>query len=257
MGTWGTSIFSDDFASDIKNEFRDLIGIGKSPEVATNEIIETYKDELINSEESSVFWIALSAIQWQLGRLQHIVKQNAIEIIDSEVDLQRWIDNPKDLNKRKIVLSQLKEKLLSKQPAARKVAIPFVRTTKLEAGDVVAYHLTNGKVCVLRVVSISQDHCGDRYPRVEIVNYYDSRIPEVEYASKLDILKGVDLDLMKSSDTIEIAPYGKSNLEPWEKLICIAKGIETKSNHGGTIPLIWWRDFDSYILSRFESKTPA
>jgi hypothetical protein len=109
MGTWGTSIFSDDFASDIKSEFRDKIGFGKSPVEATNELIDFYKDVLTDAEESSIFWIALASTQWQLGRLQKNVKKKAIDIIDSEVDLQRWIDNPKDMKKRRTVLEQLKQ----------------------------------------------------------------------------------------------------------------------------------------------------
>lgn len=31
MGTWGTGIFSDDLASDIREDFKELIGDGKSP----------------------------------------------------------------------------------------------------------------------------------------------------------------------------------------------------------------------------------
>ncbi|MBL7872465.1 MAG: hypothetical protein JNM78_12685 [Cyclobacteriaceae bacterium] len=64
MGTWGTSIFSDDLAADIRNEFRIKIGFGKSPIEASKELIDEYKDTLNDSEESSIFWIALSAVQW-------------------------------------------------------------------------------------------------------------------------------------------------------------------------------------------------
>ena len=36
MGTWGTGLFSDDLAADVRDEFRDLIGEGLTTEAAVN-----------------------------------------------------------------------------------------------------------------------------------------------------------------------------------------------------------------------------
>ena len=67
MGTWGTGIFSDDFALDIKGEFCDKIADGISPADATAELMLNYKDDISDPDESSVFWFALAATQWKLG----------------------------------------------------------------------------------------------------------------------------------------------------------------------------------------------
>ena len=61
MGTWGTPIFSDDFAMDLRREFRDTIGYGKSPADATAELIVAYEEVLTDPDESCVFWLALAA----------------------------------------------------------------------------------------------------------------------------------------------------------------------------------------------------
>ncbi len=45
MGTWGTAIFSDDLASDIKLEFRNKIGFGKNSIEATEELLKDYSEE--------------------------------------------------------------------------------------------------------------------------------------------------------------------------------------------------------------------
>jgi hypothetical protein len=42
MGAWGTAIFSDDTARDIRDEFRDLIGEGLSTEQATEKLLSEY-----------------------------------------------------------------------------------------------------------------------------------------------------------------------------------------------------------------------
>lgn len=42
MGAWGTAIFSDDVACDIRDDYKELIGEGLSNEDATNQLIENY-----------------------------------------------------------------------------------------------------------------------------------------------------------------------------------------------------------------------
>ena len=46
MGAWGTAIFSDDTASDVREEFRDLIGEGLSTEQATDKLLKEYAPSL-------------------------------------------------------------------------------------------------------------------------------------------------------------------------------------------------------------------
>ena len=42
MGAWGTGIFQDDTACDIRDEYRDLIGNGASGTDATRQILKSY-----------------------------------------------------------------------------------------------------------------------------------------------------------------------------------------------------------------------
>jgi hypothetical protein len=42
VGTWGPGIFSDDLAADVREDFRDLISQGLTPEEATERLKRDY-----------------------------------------------------------------------------------------------------------------------------------------------------------------------------------------------------------------------
>ena len=90
MGAWGTAIFSDDLAVGIREEWRDYIGDGLTPEEATRQILADYADAAADQDEAGVVWLALAVSQWRTGRLVPEVLARAIEIIDSGSDLRRW-----------------------------------------------------------------------------------------------------------------------------------------------------------------------
>ncbi|PEE21433.1 hypothetical protein CON95_23530 [Bacillus toyonensis] len=108
----GVGIFEDDLSEDIKFDFQNLISDGYSLEKATSILISKYVPSLRKYEEN-VFWIALATIQWEMGRLEPLVKEKAINIIDNKSDLKRWWREPELKEKREKVLKNLKEKLLS------------------------------------------------------------------------------------------------------------------------------------------------
>ncbi len=69
MGAWGTAIFSDDFAADLRDDFKVFIGDGLTSEEATEKLKKQYSTALRDVEEGPVFCLALAATQWSLGRL--------------------------------------------------------------------------------------------------------------------------------------------------------------------------------------------
>src|SRR4051794_34638039 len=70
VGAWGTAIFSDDTALDIRDEWRDAILDGLSTEEATARLLESFDDYLGDDEDTEkVFWMALAAAQVETGRL--------------------------------------------------------------------------------------------------------------------------------------------------------------------------------------------
>ncbi len=184
MGTWGTAIFSDDLASDIREDFKEIIGEGKSPEEATEILINQYKSEIDDYDSGSVFWLSLAATQWQNGRLLENVKERALEIINQSIDLRRWQDNSKDLEKRRKVLQKLKDQLLSPQPLPKKISKRFKDSTTFEIGDIFSYKTISGNFILLRVIGHHQDK-GGRFPICELLDWLGKEIPTMKTVNKI------------------------------------------------------------------------
>jgi len=135
MGTWGVALFSDDTAADLREDFRDLVSEGLSTTDSVDKLVIEYSPEG-DPDIEPVFWLALSAIQWRLGRLDDRTKQRALTIIDNGQDLKRW-DDPRLRKKRESVLQQLKEQILSQQPSVKKVPKRFVAANTWEIGEII------------------------------------------------------------------------------------------------------------------------
>ena len=249
MGTWGTAIFSNDLAEDIKIDFRDKIGFGKSPQDATKELIFEYVDQDNDSDEVCVFWIALAAIQWKLGRLQEKVKSKALEIINNGQDLELW-ENEKDRKKRQLVLEKLKYQLESPQPAPKKIQKPYIKETKMEEGDLLAYKHSSGKIALLRVLGIEIENDKSQIPWIEILDYFEDNIPNLKSAYKLHRKKYFDADW--SSGTLLISQAGKRDKEPWNKLEIIKKETKSLDRTIGSVGISWWKEFDNLLNQMFE-----
>ena len=115
MGTWGTGLYSDDFAADLRGDFRDLLGEGLAGSAAVDQLMSDYADSLADPDEEPVFWLALADISWKLGRMDERVRENALRIIDEGRDLARW-ESPRDRTKREAVLAKLRAQLLPSRP---------------------------------------------------------------------------------------------------------------------------------------------
>lgn len=176
MGAWGTAIFSDDLAADVRNDYTALLSIGKSG-VEAEQLLLDYYAEILNCqyEEEAVFWFALALAEWNKGRLSEFVKSKAIAWIEQGGDLERWntTDNQKNFLKRKKVIEELYETLMSPVPTEKKVRKPTVHHCPWRVGSLLAYRIvTNfklkndplfGKYALLRVIQV------DKHPVSKIV----------------------------------------------------------------------------------------
>ena len=176
MGTWGTAIFDDDFALDIKNEYQTLLAFG-TPEQEAFELVKNYFEIDDGDDDESVFWLSIAAIQEKYGILTPEVRGKAIDIIDSGVDLENWEGNDKrTLERRKKSLQDLKAQLLL--PNKERKAVPKTRIEKRRfgVGDILISHLTGDmykdawyfdKYVLYKVVS--QYRCGVSQIKPELV----------------------------------------------------------------------------------------
>ena len=117
MGTSSASIFQDDVARDVREQFLELLRHSRSTESSANRLIEHWRSAVDDRDDGPVFWIALAATQWEYGCLRDDIQQEAIRVIDDESDLARWPEKLRERRRR--ILAELRVKLLSAQPPAR------------------------------------------------------------------------------------------------------------------------------------------
>ncbi len=209
MGAWGTAIFADDTGADTRDAFTDLIAEGLTAPQATKRLVADFADVLADEEDAIVFWLALAATQWKLGRVVDRVRQRAIRIIDSGSDLRRWQDGPKaDANQRKKQLAKLRDQLLRPPPKPRTPKPLPKSSTNFRPGDVATFRLdehTSVRFCVL-------DCRGDRggtYARICLLGLDDER-PFRKTTLKLADTLGTHFTMMshEPNDSITILRRG-------------------------------------------------
>lgn len=119
----------DDEACDIRDQYIEGLAIGTDEAVLVREMLEAIGQDI---DDYPVGILALATTQWKYGRLNTQVKEKALEVIDSGVDLVRWENS--DLPRRRAVLRALRKRLESPQPRQtlprRRSDIPLTITTE-------------------------------------------------------------------------------------------------------------------------------
>ena len=212
MGTWGPAIFFDDFACDIRDEFRDLLAEAGSASEAIATMEKRHSANLNNSDDGPVFWLAVAATSWKLGYLNEKTKQHALEVISSGVDLQRWEDNPLSKNKRAKVLKRLAHQLQSEQRQPVKVKKRRIAENDWQAGEVVGLKSKSGKWTLLHVTGHHVDR-GGRLAVCELLDWYGAeKPPDPKILDRLKVVAAKDK--WHSSDFILQEPRKKCDLIP-------------------------------------------
>ncbi len=210
MGAWGTAIFSDDLAEDIRSEYNALLSIGKDGHQAEKMLIDYYSDILNkDSDDEPVFWFALALSEWKKGRLSELAKSKALFFLDSGKDLERWntSDNQKNYKKRMDVLKNFKDTILSPMPPAKKIRKPTVHHCPWKVGSLLAYRIVTNKAylsahpcfmkyALLRVIKIDRspisrlvpNECYDESMLVGLYGWIGDELPEPDIVKHLNYI---------------------------------------------------------------------
>lgn len=198
MGAWGTNLYSNDSACDIRGDYVDELKRGKTNEEATQELINKNHDIMGDAEEEPLFWFALADTQWNYGRLLPEVKEKALYFLSQDKELQRWqASGQRQLITWRKTLNALKEKLESPQPDVKKVSKYRLYQCKWQLGDVFAYRFSSiysnekgfeGKYTVFRKISEDTWWPGHIVPVVQVYKWISNDIPSIDKLSSLNLL---------------------------------------------------------------------
>lgn len=188
MGAWGTGIFQDDTACDVRDSYRDYLGAGMSGPEATARILKELGAGLMaDRHEAGVVWMALAAAQWKKGRLEEETKAEALRVIESGSDLERWSAGSKDYAKRKAALEKLREQITSPQPPSRKVSRRILCESPWSEGDIFGYRLLDGRLILFNVIGHWTDK-GGRYPVCHLLDSIAEDLPSMDALKTLSTM---------------------------------------------------------------------
>ena len=101
MGTWGTGLYQDDTACDVKESIKDRLIYGDeegkryTKEELIESILEEYEDYMQLDDDRAIVILVLADILWKNGMLTDNLKMEALKIIENKTDLERWEENKK------------------------------------------------------------------------------------------------------------------------------------------------------------------
>jgi hypothetical protein len=207
MGVWGTAVFSDDNAADLRADYRMMIGDGLSGPEATDRLL---KEWMPSSEKdpdaATIFWLALAVTQWKCGRLEDRVKREAIRVIDDGSALRPWRGSSLE-HKRALVVEATRKQLESPPPLPRKIAKVFRSTCEWEPGELIAYRLLSGSFIVFQVIDHHKD-AGGVAPNCEIFDWEGRELPPLSTFEGLPMRAQIPFMPMKSTATAQARPLG-------------------------------------------------
>lgn len=256
MGAWGTAIFSNDAACDVRDDYRDLIADGVDDEDASARVQRKHLCESADLRPylEPTFWLALALSKWKLGRLDDVTRANAIAVIDSGRDIANWhrLDaSPATVRARSKVLAALRVTLLSPQPARRELRRPKKRVSPFAVGDVVRYTLGSGRLVLFRVTSIHTDREGER-PVAEVLAWAGAEVPSRGTLESLPARHRVKAAGWESVrfPRILLPPLPKRGFD-LSRVAVVARGLPMPrvSSEGFSVMAAW--PFDEYLAERF------
>lgn len=191
VGTWGTGVFSSDEAADLRDDWREALLTGMSPEAASQSLAKQHAWMLADSEFRPLYWIALAAAQHETGRLLPDVRDNALEAIARGGDVRRYAEEEPRLGKqRAAVLEHLAGEL--RGPARPPVRLRRSRPkqTVLVKRDVISVEgLKSKRQAVLAVVGIARGWPrGTTEPVLAPLRWLSPEPPSIEVLPTLPIL---------------------------------------------------------------------
>lgn len=199
MGIWGSEFYKNDTFLDVKDQFESLFQKGKTVQEITEQLLEEFECLLGDSEEEPVFWFALADIQWRFGVLMPNVKEKAFFWIEKIKSTERMTKQElSEILKRK-ELEDLKKKLLSPQPPAKKPVRKRLYKCEWKIGDVFAYRLEGelatergllGRYFLIRKVDEGSWYPGHIVPIVHVKLTVDGALPtNVEEYDRLEYVQ--------------------------------------------------------------------
>jgi len=176
MSISGPGLYQDDTGFDVRSIFRELVSDGKTASEARAQLVAEWAGLLDDRDQACAFWLALADTESRTGRLEDEVRDRALALIESGEDLARFEYAAPLHRKRRLVLDDLRARLLGPQRAPLRIRKPFRSVSPVGVGDVFTFTLPSGRVVWLRCLAVHGDAL-DSSPTVEALDWNRAEPP--------------------------------------------------------------------------------
>lgn len=182
MGTWGPGIFADDTAADARDDWLDLARGGTSPADANAKVLSNFAGD---TDATDIATLALASVAWRYGRLDADLRVQALAVLSSGRDAERWREaDRRTASRRKVALDELAQRLRTSQPAAAELRPKRLRRPEFVAGTLITVELDAGLVALCRVYhTITSD---GPYCEYEPARWSEARPPRADEVAALE-----------------------------------------------------------------------
>lgn len=258
-----------EFAEDISNQYIDSLRRGNNSIEATKQLIANYEDALLDEEDVSIFWCSLAETQWETGRLEETVKQNALVQIDKKIEsLQTQDEENSYVAKHINALNCLKQKLLSSQPQEKKIKPYRFYYTPWQMGDIFAYRLDgeasgyptfHDKYIYFVVKGKETWHPGHTIPTVYVYWTISDELLNLDQLPKLLYLPQFYTPTAYINHPKMNRKYAlgllctSERIIPKRKLVYLGNigEIEPVENEDSSAYHVTWKQFDKYMIENY------
>lgn len=141
MGFWSTSLYGNDLTLDVRDKLDDLLKSGVSSQDVYQEMLKCF-EEVLSTDEESLFWFALADWMWDYGILTDEIKEKALTYITNMVD-HEYNDELETARERRSwqnTLNKLKTKIENVNQGNKKIKVePVFKRNIWNVGEYYAY----------------------------------------------------------------------------------------------------------------------
>ncbi len=217
MGAWNSSLYGNDYACDVRDDYIFLLRAGKAPEDAAQELIAKEKPETAQADDCALFWLALGDTQWNYGVLEPDVKENALRCCKSATELFQWEwEKESDQDNWEKTIQSLADKLQSPQPPRKRIRGFRSFICPWAMGDVFAYRLSSayskemgmhGKYIAFRKVSELRVYPTHINPIIHVFLHSWDCIPTLETLRSTALLPSFARPELEANNPIAYRKY--------------------------------------------------
>ena len=215
MGFWSTSLYGNDLTLDVRDKLDDLLKSGVSPQDVYQEMLKCF-EEVLSTDEESLFWFALADRMWDYGILTDEIKEKALTYMTNIAE-HEYLDELETARERRSwqnTLNKLKTKIENVNQGNKKIKVePVFKRNIWNVGDYYAYefHKKNSQELGIQskyivIKKIDDSYYGDSMFYYNIVYIYNKIFDEIPTLKDLENVNYLPLSGKAEEDLFRKEP---------------------------------------------------